>query len=265
MNILLILLIVSLLVSAVGWKYFIYFFSLGYGYGIAALALTLVIIYHNFLTPATIALCAALFIFGCRLGTYLLLREKRATAYRKILYADTKKKPLFVIITVWLFCALLYVAQVSPVAFRLANTADGMVVNPRWAWIGAGLIVLGTTVEALADKQKSAAKKVNPKRFVDTGLYRIVRCPNYLGELIIWTGALVSGIWSGFGTFEWTIVGIGYAGIVFVMFSGARRLELRQDEVYGNDPEYQAYIKKTPIIIPLIPLYSVKKHKWLVA
>nr|MCR5518895.1 DUF1295 domain-containing protein [Bacteroidales bacterium] len=81
----------------------------------------------------------------------------------------------------------------------------------------------------------------------------------------IWTGALVSGIWSGFGTFEWTIVGIGYAGIVFVMFSGARRLELRQDEVYGNDPEYQAYIKKTPIIIPLIPLYSVKKHKWLVA
>ena len=28
-----ILLAVSLLVSAVGWKYFIYFFSLGYGYG----------------------------------------------------------------------------------------------------------------------------------------------------------------------------------------------------------------------------------------
>lgn len=24
------------------------------------------------------------------------------------------------------------------------------------------------------------------------------------------------------------------------------------------------YVKKTPIIIPLIPLYSVAKHKWLV-
>lgn len=32
---------------------------------------------------------------------------------------------------------------------------------------------------------KSAAKKKNPKRFVDTGLYRIVRCPNYFGELLM--------------------------------------------------------------------------------
>lgn len=49
------------------------------------------------------------------------------------------------------------------------------------------------------------------------------------------------------------------------MFSGARRLEIRQNEVYGNDPEYQAYIKKTPIILPCVPLYSVERHKWLVA
>lgn len=48
------------------------------------------------------------------------------------------------------------------------------------------------------------------------------------------------------------------------MFSGARRLELRQDRTYGNDKDYQKYVKTTPILIPLIPLYSVKKHKWLV-
>ena len=48
------------------------------------------------------------------------------------------------------------------------------------------------------------------------------------------------------------------------MFSGARRLELRQDRTYKDDKDYQEYIKKTPILIPLIPLYSVKKYKWLV-
>ena len=58
---------------------------------------------------------------------------------------------------------------------------------------------------------------------------------------------------------------MGYIGIVYVMFSGARRLELRQAEVYGSDPEFQAYIKRTPILIPLIPIYSVAKHKWLQA
>ena len=34
---LLILLAVSIAISAVGWKYFIYFFSIGYGYGVAGL------------------------------------------------------------------------------------------------------------------------------------------------------------------------------------------------------------------------------------
>lgn len=47
--------------------------------------------------------------------------------------------------------------------------------------------------------------------------------------------------------------------------SGARRLELRQDKNYGADPEYQEYVRKVPIIIPFIPLYSVKKYKFLVA
>ena len=35
---------------------------------------------------------------------------------------------------------------------------------------------------------------------------------------------------------QWLIAGIGYAGIVFVMFSGARRLELRQNAAYGSYP-----------------------------
>ena len=61
------------------------------------------------------------------------------------------------------------------------------------------------------------------------------------------------------------MVAIGYIGIIFVMFSGARRLEIRQDKNYGNDPEYQKYVTTVPILVPFIPLYSVKKHKWLVA
>ena len=64
---------------------------------------------------------------------------------------------------------------------------------------------------------------------------------------------------------QWSIVAIGYIGIIFVMFSGARRLEIRQNKNYGNDPEYQKYVKTVPIMVPFIPLYSVEKYKWLVA
>ena len=258
---LLILLAVSLAVSAVGWKYFVYFFSIGYGYSVVALAVAMGIMYHASLGVPTILLLALLFIFGMRLGTYLLVRERKAAGYRKILYESgtNQKKPAGVMITIWLFCALLYVAQVSPVAFRLMNgCGDGL-----WAWIGAAVMACGILLESLSDAQKSAAKKRNPKRFVDTGLYRIVRCPNYLGEVTIWTGALLSGIGAGLNWWQWLIVAIGYIGIVYVMFSGARRLELRQNETYGKDPEYQAYIRKTPILIPFLPIYSVTRFEWL--
>ena len=58
---------------------------------------------------------------------------------------------------------------------------------------------------------------------------------------------------------------LGYVGIVYVMFSGARRLELRQIETYGSDPEFQAYTRRTPLIIPFVPIYSVVRYSWLKA
>lgn len=76
---------------------------------------------------------------------------------------------------------------------------------------------------------------------------------------------VLSSIGGVFGADQWIMVLIGYAGIMFVMFSGARRLEIRQDRNYGSDPEYQKCVKTVPILLPFIPLYSVKKHKWRVA
>ena len=267
MDYLLILLAVSLAVSGLGWIYFIYFFSLGYGFGISALAVTVAVLFREALTLPTALLCIVLFIFGCRLGLYLMTREKRSPEYKKILYGPdaAKKKPLMVMIVVWLFCALLYVGQVSPVAFYLANKAEGAEVSDLWPWIGVIVMASGVILEAVADMKKKAAKKIAPKRFVNTGVYKLVRCPNYLGELVIWTGSFMVCFGACCTLWQWVIAILGYMGIVYVMFSGARRLELRQNLVYGNNRDYQAYIKKTPILLPFVPIYSLARHKWLQA
>ena len=254
---------VCMLVSAIGFKNYVWFISLGYGFSIAAEGLVMLFMHGQTLTLGAIICCVLFILYGCRLGGYLAYREIKSGSYKKNMVGEIKEGkdvPMGVKIAIWVTCALLYVTQIGGVYYRMANAlADNACV-----FIGAVVMLGGVSLETAADIQKNAAKKVNPRRFVDTGLYRIVRCPNYLGEMIFWTGVLISGIGAVTG-WQWVVVAIGYIGIIFVMFSGARRLEIRQDKNYGNDPEYQKYVTTVPILLPFVPLYSVKKHKWLVA
>ena len=262
-----VLMALAIAVSAIGWVYFIYFFRIGYGFAISALSLASAIIFRDVITWPALLFCAVMFVYGIRLGLFLLLREKRSASYKKILYQpeNTTKKPFFVMMMIWISCALLYVGQMSPVAFYLGNLRDGVMVHEGWMWAGAVVAAIGVAIEIIADAQKSAAKKVNANRFVDTGVYRLVRCPNYFGEVLMWTGSFIICFGACCTLAQWIIAVLGYIGIVYVMFSGARRLELRQTETYGKDPEFKAYIKKTPLLIPFLPIYSVAKYEWLKA
>lgn len=262
---LLIMLAVSLAVSSVGWLYFIYFFSIGYGFSIAVLTVTIAVVFRTAMTPPIALLCVILFIYGVRLALFLLIRERRSQSYKKILYqpGNTEKKPVYVMLMIWVSCALLYVGQTSPATFYLCNSAQGLPVNEAWAWAGAIVAAAGTAIEIIADMQKNRAKKIAPYKFVSTGLYSLVRCPNYFGEILLWTGSFIICFGACCDAWQWLIASLGYAGIIYVMFSGARRLELRQKEIYGNSREFKEYAQRTPLIIPFVPLYSVAKHKWL--
>ena len=264
MSVFAVLLIVSLIVSAIGFKKYVWFISIGYGFSIAAIGLVLLCLYSGRLDAGLVVLCVLFILYGCRLGGYLAYREIRSSSYNKKMQTeikDGKGMPFAAKCGIWISAALLYACETAPVGFRIEN---GVGTN-GWAVAGAVIMVIGLAIETAADLQKNAAKKINPKRFVDTGLYKIVRCPNYFGEMTFWTGVFISGIGSNTGVWQWIAAVAGYVGIIYVMFGGARRLEMRQNRTYGDDPEYQAYVKRTPIMIPLIPLYSVEKYKWLVA
>ncbi|MBR3836085.1 MAG: DUF1295 domain-containing protein [Clostridia bacterium] len=253
----------AMIISSIGFKNYVWFISIGYGFSIAGEGLLMMLLYGKTLTPGTVLCCLLFIIYGCRLGGYLAYRELKSSSYKKNMTGeikDGKSVPFGVKIAIWVTCAALYVTQVSGVFYRLVNVSGSDV----WTYIGAAVMLFGIVFETVADIQKNNSKKKNPRRFVDTGLYKIVRCPNYLGEMIFWTGVLISGIGAVTG-WQWLVVAIGYIGIIFVMFSGARRLEIRQNKNYGKDPEYQKYVKTVPIMVPFVPLYSVEKYKWLVA
>ena len=182
----------------------------------------------------------------------------KSAAYRKTLNAQTDKPvPIFVKFFMWIFMAVLYVMEASAVWYREATAPNGPQLT---AWIGAAVMLCGILIEALADKQKSAAKKIAPDRPAMDGLYKISRCPNYFGEITFWTGVFISG-WSILKGWQWLIAVLGYVMILGIMISGAQRLEKRQNKNYGSLPEYQAYVKKTPILVPFIPVYHLVKEK----
>ena len=264
MNGFLILFAVALVVSAIGFKKYVWFISIGYGFSVAAIGAALLCMFGGSADAGLIIACVLFMMYGIRLGGYLTYRETKKASYNKKMKTEIKDgKGMSVIAKcgIWISAALLYACETSPVLFRLQNGkgTDG--------WVIAGIIIMaaGLVTETSADVQKSLAKGKRPGRFVDTGLYKIVRCPNYFGEMLFWTGVFISGFETNIGVWQWIVTICGYLGIIYVMFGGARRLEMRQNRTYGDDPEYQAYVKKTPIMIPFIPLYSVEKYKWLVA
>lgn len=258
-----ILLLICLVVSAVGFYKYVYFISLGYGFSMAAEGLVMLLLYRHNLEMGTALQCLLLLIYGCRLGTYLFLREKNSAAYQRTMKKEIKDGSHMKTAAkagIWIACALLYAVMASPIYFRLENGfgADG------FSLAGMVIMIAGVVVESVADMQKSKAKELNPNRFCDSGLYRFVRCPNYFGEILFWTGMFSSSLNIYDGFWEWGAAVLGYVCIVYIMFGGARRLEIRQNRNYSNDPSYQKYAKNTPILLPFVPLYSVEKHKWLV-
>ena len=261
-----ILLAVCAVMCAVGFYKFVYFLSIGYGFAIAGGGIAVLIMYlvNPTATPLWIVLVeTALFIaYGVRLSGFLLVRELKNVSFRKTDVAkDTlaknneKKMPVFVLATIWVIVAILYTTQVSPMLFRVVNESSDIVVPV----IGFAISIFGLILETIADNQKSAQKKERPDMVATKGLYRIVRCPNYLGEITFWTGVFVSGITAYKTPGQWIMAIIAYICIVYIMFNGAQRLEKRQMARYGNNEEYNEYANKTPIIIPLIPLYHLNK------
>ena len=161
MSYLWILLLISFIASAIGWAYFVYFFSVGYGFAISALAIASAIIFRDSLSLPSIILCSSFTFYGIRLALYLLLREKHSSSYKKILYQpdNTKKKPIPTMLMIWIFCTLLYVGQISPITFYLHNTTQSFSTSIHWLWIGTIVTLTGIIIEIVADIQKNSAKK----------------------------------------------------------------------------------------------------------
>lgn len=258
-------LIVSAALCAVGFKKYVWFLSIGYGFSVVGLGIAYLVtaLIQGWDVSFVTYLQGALFIaYGIRLSGFLLVREIKDSNYRKVLSeaakADEKPTMFFVKLAIWICVAVLYIAQTSPMFFRVYNGNGKDIALPL---ISVFISLTGLVIETIADRQKSAQKAQNPNMVATKGLFRMVRCPNYFGEIVFWTGVFVGGVNALSGAGQWITVVLGYICIVYVMINGAQRLDRRQEKHYGKNSDYRAYADHTPIILPLIPVYHIGRYK----
>ena len=236
-----------------GFARFVWFMSIGYGLAVAAIALACLVagagITGNALTPGIVAGLLVCLAYGLRLGVFLWRREVGNAAYRKVLATKVgKEPPVFVKALAWLFMGALYVCETAGLHLRLANgTPDDAAL-----WAGVVVMAVGAVIEAVADQQKSAQKAAHPDMVATEGLYKLVRCPNYLGEMLFWTGVLLVGATSLVGIGQWAMALVGFVCIIFIMLDGARRMAKGHEARYGKDLRYREYADRTKLIIPFV-------------
>lgn len=124
-------------------------------------------------------------------------------------------------------------------------TSQQPVVVPVAA-LGFSVWGFGIIFEAIADLQLKRFVAKNPGKIMDRGLWKYSRHPNYFGEICTWWGAGIVacsvGAW-------WGLLGGAVITFLLVKVSGIPTVEKPR----LGDPAYQAYRKRTSVLIPLPP------------
>ena len=120
---------------------------------------------------------------------------------------------------------------------------------------GLALWVGGFLFEVVADRQKSAfrAKPENAQRFIRDGLWAWSRHPNYFGEIVLWCGIALMALPVLQGWQYATLISPLFVVLLLTKISGVRMLEARGRKQWGDDPDYQAYVRSTPMLLPRPP------------
>ncbi|KAM4797233.1 uncharacterized protein WCC33_002249 [Rhinophrynus dorsalis] len=186
-------------------------------------------------------------VWGVRLGTFLFMRILRDGHDRR--FNNVRDNPWTFLIYwtiqgIWIFVTLL------PSLMLNLEKRDTPL---RWYdYFGWTLWAIGFFTQAIADQQKWNFKSDpdNVGKFIQTGLWAYSRHPNYLGEILQWSGLFLSAssVLSGFQYLS--IISPLFVWFLLNYVSGIPILEKQAMRRWGSEVAFQSYIKQTPVLWP---------------
>ncbi len=143
-----------------------------------------------------------------------------------------------------LFPTLIVFLGLVPVWYALPAATEKMNI---FHLLGTLVASGGAILEFISDEQlRRFRKKKQSRDIIRDGLWQYSRHPNYLGEIMFWTGLWIFGIRSVPG-YYWTVLAPLSMTAMFV-FVSAPWMERR---IMISRPEYQQYKEEVPQLLPL--------------
>jgi steroid 5-alpha reductase family enzyme len=195
----------------------------------------------------SIILVVAILTWSIRLGNYLLIRIHKMGRDKRF---DEMRKSFWKFGRFWVLQGLTVWFVLIPSLLFLAKAPTEL---PWYAYARLVIWACGLSIEAVADIQKYRFinNSKNKGKWIDTGLWKYSRHPNYFGEIALWFG-LYLFVFSNLSNIEALIGIIGplYITLLISFVSGVPLLEKRADKKWGKNPEYIEYKRNTSILLP---------------
>lgn len=218
---------------------------------VTAFAVYAALQFHGNLDLRSMVVAGMVAIWCLRLGTFLYRRIHAAGGADSRFEKIRVNPPRFLV--AWTLQALWVILTASAaVAIITAETRAQIGV---FFIVGAAIWLLGFVFESVADAQKGAFKKdpANKGKFINVGLWRWCRHPNYFGEITLWFGILVIAVPILSGLSWLVVISPIFVFLLLTRISGINLQDAQAKERWGDDPEYQAYRKSTPALFPKPP------------
>jgi len=141
-----------------------------------------------------------------------------------------------------LFPTVMVFGGMIPVYFLMTGDVDFNVL----VVVGGAISVAATVIEWVADEQMRNFRKTAVKgSFIDSGLWRYSRHPNYFGEITFWFGLWVMALGLDFGLW-WT--GIGWLGMLLMFLLAS--IPMMEEKNRQSKKAYADYVKRVSVLVP---------------
>ena len=147
--------------------------------------------------------------------------------------------------------------------------------------LGFAVFLAGFVIEVVSDIQKwsfnASTASGKQRSWIAIGLWKWSRHPNYVGEIMVWTGLSISclprnvsfvqdivliaitPVWyvvlyvwcANITSFSSTHIHVHNRSFFFLVFTSLMLLEKRAEKKWGKQKQWQLYKKATPVLCPL--------------